>query len=317
VAVVEIRGLSKSYGRTLALDDVTVDVTEGVTGLLGPNGAGKSTLLLCALGLLPGWTGEVRVLGLDARRERRAVRGRVGFMPEARTWVPGLSAIRAVRFLARLSGMSRNEGLRRAHEVLFHVGLGEEVYRPVAEFSTGMLQRFKLAQALVHDPELLFLDEPLAGLDPEGRDELLRLVRDLAVTDGKHVVWSSHILPEVQRAADAVVVLHHGKSRGSVRLDASREQAGRFDVELEGDPAAFERRVAEAGATLQAPTGPSAVVAGVAGVPRHHLRATLGAGGTADDLIRWGREAGVRVRRVAPVTHSLEEVFEGLLGEDR
>ena len=176
MAVVEVSGLSKSYrGKPFALRDVALEVGPGVTGLLGPNGAGKSTLIQCVLGLLRDFTGDVRVLGLDARRDRLEIRRRVGYMPEADALLPRMSAVTSTRYLGQLSGMPRTQALRRAHECLHYVGLTEALYRPAEDFSTGMRQRLKLAQALVHDPELLFLDEPVSGMDPAGREDFLRL----------------------------------------------------------------------------------------------------------------------------------------------
>jgi ABC-2 type transport system ATP-binding protein len=197
MAVVEIRDLSKSYGKVEALKGVTFDIGAGVTGLLGPNGAGKSTLLLCVLGLLEGWHGQVSVLGLDARAEGREVRRRVGFMPEADCYLPEMSGIQAVRHLGRLGGLPRAEALRRAHEVLWHVGLGEAVYREIREYSVGMRQRFKLAQALVHDPEVLFLDEPGSNLDPDGQKWLESWVAAFVERE-KTVVLATNDVGEMQ-----------------------------------------------------------------------------------------------------------------------
>jgi ABC-2 type transport system ATP-binding protein len=313
VAVVEIRNLSKSYGRTQALADVSLEIGAGVTGLLGPNGAGKSTLILCVLGLLPDFHGEVSVLGMDARRARHELRRRVGFMPETDTYLPDMTGIRAVRFLGRLTGMPSSQALRRAHEVLFHVGLGEAVYRDLREYSTGMRQRFKLAQALVHDPELIFLDEPLGGLDPEGRDELLDLIRDLARHHGKHVVWSSHILPEVQKVADAVVVLQGGRCRGSFRLEELHGNEGRFTVEVEGDARRFEALLAERGIPAE-PVVDGARESADARLGRSTFTVHLPADARSTEVLRLGREGGVLVRKVRPATESLDDVFHRLLG---
>lgn len=306
MSVVQVEHLTKSYGSVLALSDVTFEVGEGVTGLLGPNGAGKSTLLLCVLGLLPGWRGEVQVLGLDARRRRREIRRHVGYMPEMDSRLPGTTAVKAVRYLGRLTGLPYSQALRRAHEVLWHVGLGEAVYRNLEEFSAGMRQRFKLAQALVHDPQLLFLDEPLGGMDPAGRDELLDLVRDLASNHGKHVVWSSHILPEVQKVADEVVILEQGAFRGRFALDELKPADHRYRVTVDGDVEAFVRVLGEAG------------IDGVEPDPvLGSLDLTLPDARDTHDLFRLARLADVRLRRVAPVGEDLEDVFHRLVRGDR
>ena len=310
MAVVEVRSLTKRYGRITALDDVSFDVPPGVTGLLGPNGAGKSTLLLCVLGLLPSWRGEVRVLGLDARRERRAIRRRVGFMPELDAWLPDMTGIRAVRHLGRLAGLRSADALRRAHEVLWHVGLGEAVYRPLAEYSSGMRQRFKLAQALVHDPEVLFLDEPLGGMDPAGRDELLVLARDLARLHDKHVVWSSHILPEVQKVADQVVVLDRGRFRGSLSLADVAVDENRVEVVVDGaaDPEAVVAAWRRAGLDVR-----DAATPGGRALSSHRFVITIPVDRSVADLFRLARLAGARLRRVAPVRTTLDEMFQRLL----
>jgi len=309
VTVVRLRHLGKAYGRVVALDDVSFDVEEGVTGLLGPNGAGKSTLLLCVLGLLDGWTGDVSVLDLDARRKRLAIRRRVGFLPETDAWLPRMTAIRAVRFLGRLGGLPWAQALRRAHEVLWHVGLGEAIYRDLREYSTGMRQRFKLAQALVHDPDVIFLDEPLGGMDPRGRDELLELVRDLSTHHGKHVVWSSHILPEVQKVADRVVVLHHGRFGGALGLDDLAQADGRWRLEIEGNGEGFREGVrARGGRVEEAPEAAALALLG-----RHALLVTLPPDTPAALLWREARRHGVRIRRLERPREDLEHAFHRLL----
>ena len=311
MAVVTLHELTKAYGdRPPALRDVTLEIPEGVTGLLGPNGAGKSTLLQCILGLLPDFQGEATVLGLDARRDRRAIRRQVGFMPETDALIPGMTGIQAVRYLGQLTGMSRNEALRRAHEVLYHVGLGEAVYRKVLEYSTGMRQRFKLATALVHDPQLVFLDEPLSGMDPQGRRELLDLIGDLARTHGKHVVWSSHILPDVEKVADTVIVLHEGRFRGTFALEQLQQRRELMRVEIEGDAEPFTADLAALHVTLAATAEAGSGIGG----PRQAFVATLPAAVRPGVVLEAAARTGVRVRQLAPMAEDLEEVFMRLLG---
>ncbi len=305
-----VRGLTKSYGgRPPALRDVTLEVPEGVTGLLGPNGAGKSTLLQCVLGLLRGFSGEVEVLGVDARRRPRDARRLVGFMPEADAWIPSMTGVRAVAYLGRLGGLPRNEALRRAHDVLHHVGLGEAVYRDVVGYSTGMRQRFKLAQALVHDPALILLDEPTSGLDPAGRDEMLALIANLAKDHGKHVVWSSHVLPEVQRSAQQVVVLHQGQYRGTFRMEDLAPRPGLFLLEVEGLSPAFEVEAERRGVRLAARGGDE-------DSPRRAFTAQVEPSRSAEAagvLLGTAAATGARVRRLEPVVEDLESVFHRLL----
>ncbi len=314
MTVVALDGLTKSYGgRPPALRDVTMEIPEGVVGLLGPNGAGKSTLIQCVLGLLPDFEGDATVLGMDARRDRRGIRRRVGFMPESDAYLPDMTGIQAVRFLGQLTGLPRNEALRRAHEVLYHVGLGEAIYRKVKEYSTGMRQRFKLASALVHDPDLVFLDEPLSGMDPTGRQELLALISDLARTHGKHVIWSSHILPDVEKVADAVVVLDKGEFHGRFRMEELAADQGRVHLELEGAVEAFAGALAQAGIGLD-PDAEGAVEAEASG--RTAWIATLPAGTNGATLLRHAFLHEVRIRRLAPVVENLEQVFMRILDRE-
>jgi ABC-2 type transport system ATP-binding protein len=316
MAVVSVQNLTKAYGsRPPALAGVTLEVGPGVTGLLGPNGAGKSTLLQCVLGLLRDFSGEATVLGLDARADRLAVRRRVGYMPEADALLPRMTGVTAVRYLGQLTGMTRRHALRRAHECLHFVGLTEALYRPCEEYSTGMRQRLKLAQALVHDPEALFLDEPVSGMDPAGREDFLALVSGLARDHGKHVVWSSHMLPDVQRVADAVLVLDRGRLLGHLRMDDLRAATGRLRVEAEGPADAFLR---EALARGLVPAGETARDAdGEDG--RARFTAVLAARGEEGARAALGaaRAAGARVRGLAPVEERLEDVFHRLLAGRR
>ncbi len=305
MAVISTQGLTKQYGNNPpALKNVTIDIPDGVTGLLGPNGAGKSTLLQCVLGLLPDFRGDATVLGKNTRKERRALRRNVGFMPETDTYIAGMTGIRAVRYLGQLGGMPYTEALRRAHEVLFHVGLGEAIYRKVTEYSTGMRQRFKLAQALVHDPDLLLLDEPLSGLDPKGRVEVLNLITDLATNHGKHVVWSSHILPDVQRVAEHVVILHHGEYHGTHRLDALASTQGQYALDVEGDTEALGVFLGDRSVTFDVAPSEDVVPGG-----RVTWTVSLPDGVGPAALLSAAAETGARVRRLTPVRESLEDVF--------
>lgn len=315
MAIVSIEGLTKAYGsRPPVLRDVALEIAPGVTGLLGPNGAGKSTMLQCILGLLRGWEGRIQVLGLDAARDGRALRRRVGFMPETDAYLPDMTGLRAVRYLGQLTGMPHAEALRRAHEVLFHVGLGEAIYRHVREYSTGMRQRFKLAQALVHDPELIFLDEPLSGLDPEGREELLDLIRDLADAHGKHIVWSSHLLPDVQKVADAVAILKDGRSRGVHRLEDLAPRVGMVAVESEGDATVFAANLETAGVGVARRNRPGDALAGSALTTTWEL--TLPEAFDQARLFTIARESESRLRRVEPMREDLESIFLRVLDDD-
>jgi len=205
-----LTNLRKRFGALDALAGLTVDVEEGAVGLLGPNGAGKTTLIKVLLGLLEPSGGRARVLGHALPDHAQALRRSIGYMPERDCYLPDLSAVDFVSLSGRLSGMPKSQAFRRAHQVLHYVGLAEARYRELSDFSAGMKQRVKLAQALVHGPELIFLDEPTSELDPQGRDEMLELIEDIRSRD-INVVLSSHLLHEVEQVCDAVLMLDQGE----------------------------------------------------------------------------------------------------------
>lgn len=209
--MIATESLSKRYPKVTALDRLTLDVGPGVTGLVGSNGAGKSTLIKILLGLSPATEGNASVLGLDVATEGDSIRARVGYMPEHDCLPPDVSATEFVVHMARMSGLPATAARERTADTLRHVGLYEERYRPMGGYSTGMKQRVKLAQALVHDPELVFLDEPTNGLDPVGRDDMLGLIRRVHTEFGISVLVTSHLLGELERTCDHVVVVDGGK----------------------------------------------------------------------------------------------------------
>ena len=306
--VVRLDDLSVSYGSVRALADVNVEIAAGTTGLLGPNGAGKTTLLKVLLGFLRPQGASVDVAGHDpsTRAGRLGLRREVGYMPEGSCLLPQMNAVETVATLGRISGMDGPDAMARAHEVLDYVGLDEARYRDVATYSTGMQQRVKLAQALVHDPPILLLDEPTNGLDPKGRIRMLDLVSTLATEHGKSVLLCSHLLPDVERTCDHVVVLHQGHVRAQGTIaDMTRGDGNWLKLELT-DPA-------------QADTLSDAARA--AGMelenPGEGLRVRLPAGiRDADPLFRVALDVGVTIAAVEPTTRSLEEVFMQLLDEE-
>src|SRR5438477_5496833 len=226
-AIVTLENVTLMYGANAALREVTASFPGGAIGLLGPNGAGKSTMIKALLGFVVPTRGRMRVLGLDVAEAPLAIRARVGYMPESDAHIPGMNAVSFVAYCGELAGLPRVDAMQRAHEVLFYVGLGEARYRNVETYSTGMKQRIKLAQALVHDPDLLFLDEPTNGMDPKGRDEMLELVRDLAHNKGMHLILSSHLLPDVEYTCDAVVVIDKGAVAAAGPIEAMKQPRGR------------------------------------------------------------------------------------------
>src|SRR5688572_29442260 len=237
---VSLDRVSVRYGRHLALRDVTATFPAGAVGLLGPNGAGKSTMIKSLLGFVAPDRGEMRVLGRDVRHAPLEIRTRIGYMPESDAHIPGMNAVSFVAYCGELAGLPRADAMQRAHEVLYYVGLGEVRYRNVETYSTGMKQRIKLAQALVHDPDLLFLDEPTNGMDPRGRDEMLELVRDIAHNKGLNLILSSHLLPDVEYTCDHVVVMDKGTVATEGPIAALKGPGGRvFEVRVKDETGRF------------------------------------------------------------------------------
>jgi ABC-2 type transport system ATP-binding protein len=232
VALIRTEALTKRYGSVLAVDGLTVGIEPGVVGLVGANGAGKSTLLKMVLGLLPPTSGRVEVLGLDVAAHGPEVRARVGYMPEHDCLPPDVSATELVVHLAQMSGIPRTAARERTADALRHVGLYEERYRAIGGYSTGMRQRVKLAQALVHDPALVLLDEPTNGLDPAGRDEMLGLIRRIGTEFGISVVVASHLLGELERVCDHVVVVDAGRLLRSESTAAMTAASASIGVEV-------------------------------------------------------------------------------------
>ena len=225
--IIEVDTLSKAYGSQRALNNVSLQVPPGAIGLLGPNGAGKTTLIKCLLNLETPTSGTAKVLGVDIRMSNRSSREKVGYSPERDCHIPGMAGCEYVTYCGQLSGMSFRQARQRAHEILDLVGMGQERYRTVDTYSTGMRQRAKLAQALVHDPRIVFLDEPTNGLDPEGREHILQLVGSLWHELGISVVISSHLLQDIERICDRVIIIAHGRLLVHDRIDVLKHQRQR------------------------------------------------------------------------------------------
>jgi ABC-2 type transport system ATP-binding protein len=265
--LVDIHQVSRRYGRVQALTNVSLSLEAGTIGLVGNNGAGKSTLLKILLGLLKPDGGEGTILGCDIRRSSRLLRGRVGYMPETAATVPILKGVEFVSLSGDLYGMPHRDARRRAHEVLNYVGLGELRYRRLEEYSTGNLQRLKLAAALVHDPQLLLLDEPTNGLDPAGRHGMLRLIQDLIAETGKSVILCTHLLGDVERLCQQIVVLHKGTVvRSGSMAELKYNGSNVFELGWLGDDGPFLDGLRLAGIEVsRLPAQGKAIVAAPAG----------------------------------------------------
>ena len=232
--LISTNALTKRYpGGVTALDGLTVEIGEGVIGLVGANGAGKSTLIKILLGLLPATEGSATVLDLDTATQGAAIRELVGYMPEHDCLAPDVSATEFVAHMARVSGLPAGAARERTADVLRHVGLYEERYRQIGGYSTGMKQRVKLAQALVHDPRLVFLDEPTNGLDPAGRDEMLALIERIGRDFGITVIVASHLLGEIERIAGWLIAIDAGRLLRTAPLASFTERTGQLLVETD------------------------------------------------------------------------------------
>jgi ABC-2 type transport system ATP-binding protein len=325
---IELYHVSRWYGTHRALDDVSLSLAEGRIGLLGPNGAGKSTLLKILLGLLPPSEGTGTVfghplappergavslaragqgavnLGRDLFGEGSALRRAVGYMPEADALVPGMRGAEYVALAGELYGMPRRQALRRAHEVLTCLDLEDARYRRLEEYSTGMKQRLKLAQALVHDPPVLLLDEPTSGMDPSGRETMLKLLRSLAVDHGKTVVLSTHLLGDVEEVCETVVILHMGRvlAQGGVE-ELRRRRHDRYRLQIQGEPQAFVEGLRLEGAEVLQDNG------------RGELRVRVPAGWANRSFFALAANHGVLLRGLQADDEDLEELFHRVIAE--
>ncbi|HIF01368.1 MAG: ABC transporter ATP-binding protein [Fuerstiella sp.] len=304
-SLIELRNLTKDYGTFRALNAVSLTVEDGITGLLGPNGAGKSTLIKVLLGLVRITSGEGHVLGHNVTTESAAIRAKVGYMPEDDCYMHGLSGIESVQVAARLSCLPATEALRRGHEVLDFCGMGQERYRKVETYSTGMRQKLRFAMSIVHDPELLILDEPTSGLDPEEREAMLNRISIMAKKFGKSVILCTHILPDVKVVCDSVTIL----AAGQVRLSAPLNELLKLpnpavNVDFSGDGEAMRDALRSCGlkAALQQ-DGTLQVAGEVTDVAEHLWQA-------ADDC-------GAAIQNMNSSQSSLEEVFLKAVREKR
>jgi len=249
--IIDVRGVRKTFGKFVALDQLSLSIPRASVGLLGANGAGKTTLIRTLLGLIAPDQGTATVVGYDTQTHGVDVRERVGYMPEADALPSSTTAADFVAHMAEMSGLPTRAARQRAADVLYQVGLEEQRYRLIKGFSTGMRQRVKLAQAIVHDPELVFLDEPTAGMDPNGREEMLELVERIYRNLGIAVVFSSHILEDIERVCDYVVILDHGRLVTAQPLNELGTIGGEVVVVIDGDQRSFAQAIAQQGIAIR------------------------------------------------------------------
>jgi ABC-2 type transport system ATP-binding protein len=307
--------LSVRYGKNWALRDVSATFLPGAIGLLGPNGAGKSTLLKSLLGFVVPDKGSMRVLGFDVATSPLEIRARIGYMPESDSHIPGMNAVSFVAYCGQLSGLPPADAMQRAHEVLYYVGLGEARYRNLETYSTGMKQRIKLAQAIVHDPDLLFLDEPTNGMDPKGRDEMLELIRDLAHNKNVNLILSSHLLPDVEYTCDHVVVVDKGAVATAGPIKALKGTRGRvYELRVKGDQTHFIGVLRGEGLDCH-DTDEDVIRVFVPEVEQLATEQGAVYDAGARELFRLAARERVQVRHLRPSVPTLEDVFARAVGE--
>jgi ABC-2 type transport system ATP-binding protein len=304
-AMIDLRNVSRWYGRFQALSDVSFQLAPGRVGLLGPNGAGKSTLLKILLGLLAPSSGSGRVLGHVLGEESAALRRSIGYMPESDALIPGLCGAEYVALAGELYGMPHREAQRRAHEVLTYLELEDARYRRLEEYSTGMKQRLKLAQALIHDPPMLLLDEPTSGLDPAGREAMLRLLLTLGRDYGKSILLSTHLLGDVERVCDTVLILHQGRLllQGGV-AELCRRRQDRYRLQIQGDSTTFREELRLEGAQILHDNG------------RGELRVAVPPNWVTRAFFTLADNHAVLLRGLEPDDEDLEELFHRVLKDE-
>ncbi len=301
---VTLRDFTVTFGRVTAVDRLTATLPAGATGLLGPDGAGKSSLIKGLLGLVSPSFGSAGILGRDIAKERKAIRRLIGYMPEDDCLIPGLTGIGMVKYAGELSGMDPADAMQRAHEVLFLTGLEEARYRKVETYSSGMKQRIKLAQAIVHDPNLLFLDEPTSGMDPKGRLEMLELIQMIADRGRMSIVLATHILIDVERTCEHVVIMNRGRLLKQESMSAIKgSYAGTYSLRVEGPRERFEEGLRARGCGIS-PDG------------AHLFDVTLPEGAGTELFFETALDTGVLLRRLVPGVQSLEDAFVKIIGMD-
>ena len=301
---IDIQDITFYYGKTRALDSVNLKLPQGAIGLLGPNGAGKSTLLRILLGFLVPDKGDGSVLGYNIREQQSKIRQNVGYMPEDDCLIPGMDAVSFTSYLGELSGMPRQEAMKRAHEVLFYVGLEESRYRRLETYSSGMKQRLKLAQALVHDPHLIFLDEPTSGLDPNGRKEILELIVDISSKKDIQVLISSHILSDIEFTCNYVVILNKGQlaAQGNIH-ELKQINFCLFELRIKGESEHFFKKLTDLDCKIDE-------------VEDGMLKIYMPPQINPQEIFRIGAEENIQIRHFVRSESSLEDLFADVVGVD-
>ena len=295
--MIDLHGLSVSFGRRQILKNLRGDLRGKAIGLLGPNGAGKTTLIHTLLGFHQPSSGTAHIFGLDISDDAKQIRSLIGYMPERDSFIAKMSAVHFVRLMGELSGLPSEAALERAHEALFYVGLGEARYRRLDTYSLGMKQLAKLAQAIVHGPRLIFLDEPTNGLDPPARLRMIKLIREIRDSGQANIVLSSHLLVDVEECCDEILILRDGQIAVYCNLEEERKSNRKFlMLETRGDQEKFVKALAKLGCEY--------AISG-----DHRLKIVLQGGVEVRDLYRLADQEQVQLRRLSYKRDSLEDIF--------
>jgi ABC-2 type transport system ATP-binding protein len=294
--VIDLHGLSVSFGRRQILKNLRGDLRGKAIGLLGPNGAGKTTLIHTLLGFHQPSAGAAQIFGHDIGHDAKQIKSFIGYMPERDSFIAKMNAVHFVRLMAELSGLPSEAALERAHEALFYVGLGEARYRRLETYSLGMKQLAKLAQAIVHGPKLIFLDEPTNGLDPPARLRMIKLIREIRDSGQANIVLSSHLLLDVEECCDEILILRDGQIVVYCNLEEERKSNRKFlMLETRGDQEKFVESLKKLGCEYA--------------VSGHRLKVVLQDGIEVRDLYRLANEEQVQLRRLSYKRDSLEDIF--------
>jgi ABC-2 type transport system ATP-binding protein len=295
--LIDLDGLEVKFGGRPILKNLNVELRGRAIGLLGPNGAGKTTLIHTLLGFHAASAGTARIFGHDIKTNAKQIRSFIGYMPERDSFIANMSCVHFVRLMAELSGLPGEAALERAHEALFYVGLGEARYRKLGTYSLGMKQLAKLAQAIVHGPRLIFLDEPTNGLDPPARQRMIDLICEIRDSGKAHILLSSHLLRDVEECCEEILIIKDGRIAVSCNLEEERKANRRFlEMETRGNNEAFAQQIAALGCE-QAMTG------------EHRIKVVLSDGIEVRDLYRIAAERQVQIRRLSYKRDSLEDIF--------
>ncbi len=301
------KGVSVKYGQIVALDNFTVNVPSGIVGLLGPNGAGKSTFIKVILGMLVPQKGQITIAGHNPFTESTLVRDMIGYMPEHDCLVDNFTAIDLVSYMGQISGMKKRDAMPRSHEMLDFVGIGEERYRLISSYSTGMKQRVKLAQAIVHDPKILFLDEPTNGMDPQGREDMLDLIKKISDSD-KSILVSTHILDDIEKVSDHAMIISNGKliTQGNLNELLAGKENLKY-VKVRGNEPAMINFVK----LLKDSYDVHSVT-----LESGQTRIVFMNPGDGNSIFKLSQVANVQLRAYSPERATLEDVFIGSLDKD-